>query len=110
MRRFSYQDWVKTAPGISPTSPSGSSVLVSALGPGEVPESETASPLGHPLDLRGRRAGPEDVSKRRFDHLVPAAANALDRGPGFDVRDDADALRGLLVRVEHADPADHRSQ
>ena len=34
MRRFSYQDWVKTAPGISPTSPSGSSVLVSAFGSG----------------------------------------------------------------------------
>ncbi len=34
MRRFSYQDWVKTAPGISPTSPTGSSVLVSALGSG----------------------------------------------------------------------------
>jgi TonB dependent receptor/Carboxypeptidase regulatory-like domain len=34
MRRFSYQDWVKTAPGISPTSPAGSSVLVSALGSG----------------------------------------------------------------------------
>jgi hypothetical protein len=33
-RRSSYQDWVKTAPGISPTSPSGSSVLVSALGSG----------------------------------------------------------------------------
>ena len=33
MRRFSYQDWIKTAPGISPTSPSGSSVLVSAFGP-----------------------------------------------------------------------------
>jgi len=34
MRRFSYQDWVKTAPGISPTSPAGSSVLVSAFGSG----------------------------------------------------------------------------
>ena len=34
MRRFSYQDWIKTAPGISPTSPSGSSVLVSAFGSG----------------------------------------------------------------------------
>ncbi len=34
MRRFSYQDWVKAAPGISPTSPAGSSVLVSALGSG----------------------------------------------------------------------------
>ena len=34
MRRFSYQDWVKTAPGVSPTSPSGSSVLVSAFGSG----------------------------------------------------------------------------
>jgi len=34
MRRFSYQDWVKTAPGISATSPSGSSVLVSAFGSG----------------------------------------------------------------------------
>ena len=34
MRRFSYQDLVKTAPGISPTSPSGSSVLVSAFGSG----------------------------------------------------------------------------
>lgn len=34
MRRFSYQDWVKTSPGISPTSPTGSSVLVSALGSG----------------------------------------------------------------------------
>jgi hypothetical protein len=34
MRRFSYQDWVKVAPGISPTSPTGSSVLVSALGSG----------------------------------------------------------------------------
>ena len=34
MRRFSYQDWVKTAPGISPTSPAGSNVLVSALGSG----------------------------------------------------------------------------
>jgi hypothetical protein len=32
MRRFSYQDWVKTAPGISPTSPSGSSVHASNLG------------------------------------------------------------------------------
>ena len=34
MRRSSYQDWVKTAPGISPTSPTGSSVLVSAFGSG----------------------------------------------------------------------------
>ena len=34
MRRFSYQDWVKAAPGISPTSPAGSSVLVSAFGSG----------------------------------------------------------------------------
>jgi hypothetical protein len=34
MRRFSYQEWVKAAPGISPTSPSGSSVLVSAFGSG----------------------------------------------------------------------------
>jgi hypothetical protein len=34
MRRSSYQDWLKTAPGISPTSPSGSSVLVSAFGSG----------------------------------------------------------------------------
>ena len=34
MRRFSYQEWVKTAPGISPTSPAGSSVLVSAFGSG----------------------------------------------------------------------------
>ena len=34
MRRFSSYDWVKTAPGISPTSPSGSNVLVSAFGSG----------------------------------------------------------------------------
>jgi len=34
MRRFSYQEWVKAAPGISPTSPSGTSVLVSAFGSG----------------------------------------------------------------------------
>jgi hypothetical protein len=34
MRRFSYQEWIKTAPGISPTSPSGTSVLVSAFGSG----------------------------------------------------------------------------
>ena len=34
MRRLGYQDWLKTAPGISPTSPSGSSVLVSAFGSG----------------------------------------------------------------------------
>ena len=34
MRRFSYQEWVKAAPGISPTSPAGSSVLVSAFGSG----------------------------------------------------------------------------
>ena len=34
MRRFSYQEWVKSAPGVSPTSPSGSSVLVSAFGSG----------------------------------------------------------------------------
>ena len=34
MRRFSSYDWVKTAPGISPTSPAGGNVLVSALGSG----------------------------------------------------------------------------
>jgi hypothetical protein len=34
MRRFSSYEWVKTAPGISPTSPSGSNVLVSAFGAG----------------------------------------------------------------------------
>ncbi len=35
MRRSGgYQDWIKTAPGISPTSPSGGSVLVSAFGSG----------------------------------------------------------------------------
>ena len=34
MRRFSYQEWIKTAPGISPTSPAGTSVLVSAFGSG----------------------------------------------------------------------------
>ena len=34
VRRSSYQDWVKVAPGISPTSASGSSVLVSAFGSG----------------------------------------------------------------------------
>ena len=33
-RRFSSYDLVKTAPGISPTSPAGSNVLVSALGSG----------------------------------------------------------------------------
>jgi hypothetical protein len=34
MRRFSPYDWVKTAPGISPTSPAGGNILVSALGSG----------------------------------------------------------------------------
>ena len=34
MRRFSSYDWVKTAPGISPTSPAGGNILVSALGSG----------------------------------------------------------------------------
>jgi hypothetical protein len=34
MRRFSSFDYVKTAPGISPTSPAGGNILVSALGSG----------------------------------------------------------------------------
>ena len=34
MRRLSSYDWVKTAPGISPTSPAGGSMLVSAFGSG----------------------------------------------------------------------------
>ena len=34
MRRLSAYDWVKTAPGISPTSPAGTSMLVSAFGSG----------------------------------------------------------------------------
>ena len=34
MRRFSPYDWVKVAPGISPTSPAGANVLVSAFGSG----------------------------------------------------------------------------
>jgi hypothetical protein len=34
VRRLSLYDWVKTAPGISPTSPSGGSMLVSASGSG----------------------------------------------------------------------------
>ena len=34
LRRLSVYDWVKTAPGISPTSPAGASMLVSAFGSG----------------------------------------------------------------------------
>ena len=34
MRRFSSDQWVKTAPGISPTSPAGPNTLVSAFGSG----------------------------------------------------------------------------
>ena len=34
VRRLSVYDWVKTAPGISPTSPAGPSMLVSAFGSG----------------------------------------------------------------------------
>jgi Carboxypeptidase regulatory-like domain len=34
VRRLSIYDWVKTAPGISPTSPAGASMLVSAFGSG----------------------------------------------------------------------------
>ena len=34
VRRLSVYDWVKTAPGISPTSPAGASMLVSAFGSG----------------------------------------------------------------------------
>ena len=34
MRRFSPYEWVKTAPGISPTSPAGPNMLVSAFGSG----------------------------------------------------------------------------
>ena len=34
MRRLSPYEWVKNAPGISPTSPAGSSMLVSAAGSG----------------------------------------------------------------------------
>ena len=34
MRRFSPYEWVKTAPGISPTSPAGPNTLVSAFGSG----------------------------------------------------------------------------
>jgi hypothetical protein len=34
MRRFSSYDPVKTAPGLSPTSPAGANILVSAFGSG----------------------------------------------------------------------------
>ena len=45
-RRFSSYDLVKAAPGISPTSPAGGNVLVSALGSGVRLHSGAADPVG----------------------------------------------------------------
>ena len=45
-----------------------------------------------------------------FQHLVTTRGDALDRGLGDDVRDNAHPLSRTVIRVESAEAADHSAE
>lgn len=48
----------------------------------------------------------QDDANAGFEHLIPAAPDALDGGTSPYVRHDADSLRLPLIRIKDADAAD----
>jgi hypothetical protein len=60
------------------------------------------------LELVERRIVPENLAKAFFENFVATGTNAGDGWTHLDVWNDADSLRGFLVRIKDAEAGDHR--